>query len=267
MEPIDMETIDMETIGMETIDMETIGMETVGMETIDMENETTDITAAMAANVLLFGLMGKIFYSYPDFEWIHGLITEGVFEDIPGAGLIPETSGGQDLLLQWSKENSGGLSKELFSDLEVDYVRLFISGNDSVQAPPWESVFVNADPTLFQGSTMHVRSWYRRFGLEAENLHHEPDDHIGLEFAFISHLCSIALDYANTSDEVMFNKTVADLTEFTTHHVFRWGLRWCDLVIEKAKTKFYRGAALFSKGILINLAATLKVDIKTSVYR
>jgi len=231
------------------------------------EYESADLSTLLASYVLLFGLMGKLFYSYPDFTWIHSLITEGVFEDIPIVDSTSEMCSGQDMLLQWSKESGSGFSTDMFEDIEADYVRLFISGNKSVLAPPWESVFVNADPTLFQHSTMSVRYWYRRFGLEIENLHHEPDDHIGLECAFISHLFAIALTHANTPNEAILHETINEITQFTTQHVFIWAPHWCDLVIENSRTKLYRGAGWFTKGILISLADFLNVDIDIKVYR
>jgi len=236
-------------------------------KTMGIENDGADLPTIMASYVLLFGLMGRILYSYPDFAWIESLVTEGVFEDIPIDSSNREIRSGQDLLLLWSKENSDEFTKDTFDDLQSDYVRLFISGNDSLQVHPWESVFVNRHPTLFQQSTIRVRKWYKRFGLELENKNQEPDDHIGLELIFVSHLSALALGFLDASNETDYDKTIEDLSNFTTEHLFRWAPHWCDLVIENSKTDFYRGVALLTKGILISLAAFLQVDIVVEVFR
>lgn len=233
----------------------------------DEEPESMGVSAEMEGYALLFGLMGKVFYTYPDFAWVNDLVAEGTFEEIPEIGSNHDMRSGQDLVLKWCSVHRGGLSKDAFEALQVDYVRLFIGGNGSVLAPPWESVYVNSVPTLFQQSTMDVRNWYKRYDLVVENLNHEPDDHVGLEFSFVSHLCSIASNSADSSDEARLSKTMEDLSGFASEHVFSWVPRWCDLVMEQAKTDFFRGIALLSKGIVASFADALKVEAKTEVFR
>lgn len=231
------------------------------------ESETMDASMEMEGFALLFGLTGRVFYTYPDFAWVNGLIAEGTFEEIPEVCSNRDMHKGQDLILKWCGENREGLSKEAFEALQVDYVRLFIGGNGSVLAPPWESVYVNSVPTLFQQSTMNVRTWYKRYDLVVENLNHEPDDHVGLEFSFVSHLCSIVSNCTKASDEVRSSTTMQDLSEFASHHVFTWVPRWCDLVADQAETDFFRGIALFSKGVTTGFAKALKADVETEVFR
>lgn len=235
--------------------------------TIDEKNNHAQLSLTLASYKLLFGLMGKLLYSYPDRSWMESLATNGVFDEIPCVETNSEILKGRELLSEWNTENREGLSQAAFSEIEVDYVRLFIGGNKSLLAPPWESIFVSPEPTFFQRSTLHVRYWYKRFGLQAENLNHEPDDHIGLVLAFLSHLFTIALNNFELSKEVEYQQTIAEIRKFSTQHVFRWAPRCCDLVIENAKTKFFCGVGLLTKGSLRTLANFLEVDIKLKVFR
>ena len=68
--------------------------------------------------------------------------------------------------------------------VEQDYLRLFV-GLGMPLAPPWESTWANDARLLFQRETLDVRYWYRSAGLELARLHHDPDDHIGLELEFV----------------------------------------------------------------------------------
>ncbi len=225
------------------------------------QNDTfMDWATTMMGEKLLFGLLGKILYADLDKTWLQSLIDEDVFAEVPFGAAQSDTASGLELLHKWSQENSSCLSDESLNALRADYVRLFV-GIGRVLAPPWESVYFNDGRMVFQEQTLQVREWFRRFGVETEKLHREPDDHIGLELSFISHLAMLGLQALDEKDDTKFEQILKAQRQFITEHLQRWAPNWCKLVEENAKTDFYRGLAKLVRGTLFSLADNLEPQL------
>ena len=176
---------------------------------------------------------------------------------MPFAADQDETKTGLELMQKWGKD---GITDESFEKLHVDYTRLFI-GVGKVLAPPYESVYFGEDRLMFQERTLEVREWYKRFGLEAEKKYVEPDDHIGLELLFLSHLASLGIQSLEKGDQAEFNKLLDAQREFLKMHPGTWALTWCGLVEMNAWTDFYKGLAHLTRGALSALAEVLEVKL------
>jgi len=224
------------------------------------EYPKTKSQESLIGEVMLLSLLSRIIFNYPDNEertWLQSLINEDVFSDAPFAAEKDETKEGLLLLQNWGKN---GLSNEVFEHMQTDYTRMFI-GPGKVTVPPWESVYFGDDKLVFQEQTLGVRNWYRRFGLEAEKLHREPDDHIGLEMSFISHLATLGIQALNEQDKNRFEEILDAKSEFFKNHLGKWALRWCFLVKENAQTDFYQGVAHLIHGAMSELSEVLDVKI------
>lgn len=75
-----------------------------------------------------------------------------------------------------------------------------------VLAPPWGSVYMSEERLVFQKETLEVRNWYREFGLAAENLYREPDDHIALELGFLAHLAKLEYEALKAKDVIRYQE-------------------------------------------------------------
>lgn len=225
-----------------------------------------DLTATLVGEVLLLGLLGKAYYEEPQREWLEGLILEGVFAESPFGSEQPEVVHGLEILQQWSQAHSSGISEADFMELKQDYTRLFI-GVGFMSTAPWESVYFNRERMVFQEQTIQVRNWYLRFGLQAEKLNKEPDDHIGLELLFIAHLASLALQAIEQNESKSIDELQQAQREFLSEHLLRWGPGWCKLVIEHASTDFYRGLAHLTQGALFALAENLQIKMPKGMIR
>jgi TorA maturation chaperone TorD len=215
----------------------------------------------LTGEVLLFGLLGKALYQEPEKDWVDSLVVEQVFEDAPLQLQHPDAKQGLALLQGFSREIESGMSEQAFDELRLDYTRLFI-GPGKVLAPPWESVYFSEDRLVFQEQTLQVRGWYRRFGLQAEKLYNEPDDHVGLELAFLAHLASLGLKALGEEDRERFFALLDSQRDFLSQHVLRWAPQFCEQVVAKARTEFYKGIALLTRGALFDLAGLLEVEIR-----
>jgi TorA maturation chaperone TorD len=220
-----------------------------------------DWQETLTGEMLLMKMVGRIFYTYPTADertWLQSLIDQEIFAEAPFAAEKEETKAGLKLLQNWAEQ---GLSNEVFKSLQADYTRLFI-GLDVVIAAPWESVYFNEERLTFQEQTLEVRNWYRRFGLEAERIYREPDDHIGLELLFLSHLATLGIQALNEQDNARFDELWGAQREFYQQHLGAWALKWCDLVEGNARTDFYKGLATLTRGALSELSELL--DVKFS---
>jgi putative dimethyl sulfoxide reductase chaperone len=214
-----------------------------------------DWPAVLVGESLLFGLLGKMLYTYPEREWLEPLVEPDFFDESPLASDQADFQEGLVLLQSWNRAQNGRLTADSLDELRADYTRLFI-GPGKVLAPPWESVHFSQERLTFQQQTVQVREWYRRYGVEAANLYHEPDDHVGLEIAFLAHLANLALAAAEDRGE-RFAELLAAQREFLHRHPLRWAGVWQEQVASHAQTPFYRGAARLAWGALQELDTLL----------
>lgn len=222
------------------------------------------IEEILLGEYLVFGLLGRVLYNRPDESLLKALIDEDVFSEIPFGADQKETNKGQKILLNWAKNNQKGLSEDTLKDINADYTSLLV-GVGKVLAPPWESVYFTEDRLIFQEQTIQVRKWYRRFGLELENLHKEPDDHIGLEMSFIAFLAELgvkALQEKNTDEFESLNESQS---QFLSNQLLKWGPLWCGLVIQHAKTDYYQGLGHLTLGSLLAIADHFNLQIPKEV--
>jgi putative dimethyl sulfoxide reductase chaperone len=226
-------------------------------DTLIAPRMTEDWTARVAGQALVFQLLGKLVYEPPEADWLQSLAGEAVFDEIPFAAAQPEVITGLGLLQAWTRAYRAGEPSASFEALRADYTRLFV-GLGQVLAPPWESVQVDEEGMLFQEETLQVRAWYRRFGLEAERLYQEPDDHAGLELAFLAHLAQLALAAQSEGSPARLRELLEAQGAFLRTHASRWIFKWCAQVHEHARTDFYRGVAHLTAGALTELTAALR---------
>lgn len=220
----------------------------------------TDWVSFFTGEALVASLLSRILYTYPDKAWLQSLADEDVFSESPLGNNQPDVQDGLELLQGWTRTARGGITSEAFDDLRVDYTRLLM-GPGTILAPPWESVYFNEERLVFQEQTIQVRAWYRRFGVETANANQEPDDHIGLEFAFVAHLAQQALIALDQQEQTVFESLLAAQHEFLSKHPLSWVPQWCSLVESQANTDFFRGVALLTKGILAEIATTLHIRV------
>ncbi len=206
---------------------------------------------------LVFGLLGKAFYSYCDRVWLQSLADNDVFCSIPFGGQQTDTRQGQKVLVTWCEEQRGGMTDAAYESLCADYTRLFVASGPSY-TPPWESIYFSDDQLTFERQTEQVRSWYRRYCLEPEKMYQEPDDHIGLELSFVGHLAGLARAAHQEEDRRAFYALLDAQHNFLQEHLLRWAPQWCHRACEKAQNLFYTGVSLVSKGALEELTLVIR---------
>lgn len=215
------------------------------METNNHHPLQPDWAESLTAFALAFGFLHKAFYEEPDEPFIAALVAENLFAEWPVDSDDAETKTGLALLQAFAAD----WQDDQLSALRRDFARLFV-GPDRLLAPPWESVYLSREHLLFEEQTLAVRQFYGRFNLQAPNLNVEPDDHIALEMAFMAHLCTLGLTAVSHNDIPALNHTLQAQHDFLDEHLLRWAPEFCEKVIERADTAYYRGAAHLILGTL-----------------
>ena len=221
---------------------------------------TIDWKVTLLGETMLMGVLSKAIQNDPNREWLNSLVAQEVFSESPLESSCAEIDEGLSLLQGWSNSVNGEISDEQFVNLQTDYSRLFIGPAKPI-APPWESVYFNEDRMIFQKETAQVRAWYRRFGLEAEKLFKEPDDHIGLELSFLAYLAKLGLQALEDADETKFAEILQAKSQFISEHPLKWVKGWSELVQKNAHSDFYRGLAHLIHGALLVTEKTSKAHL------
>ena len=130
-------------------------------------------------------------------------------------------------------------------DLVWEYRRQFV-GPGRFPAPPWGSVYTDRECVIFGESTLALRAWMRRVGIERTTDERTPEDHIGLMLAMLAFL-------AQNRPELV--------DEYLRDHLLTWAPHYLE-VLEGATTHpFYRGLAQLTRASLEGLGVARELSV------
>ena len=108
---------------------------------------------------------------------------------------------------------------------------------------PYESVYTSAERLLMQRSRDEVLAAYRAQGFERSGDLNVPEDHAGIELAFMARLCRKEADALAAGDEVGAEAARETQRVFLRDHVLAWFPQLCADLEKRAKRGLYRGLA------------------------
>ena len=152
-----------------------------------------------------------------------------------------------DALDAAAREGETGM-QELLREIHLDHTYLFSMTGQS-RTTPYESVDRTDDATMFGPTTLQVREAYRAYGLMFERCANEPDDHVGLEFAFAAHL----LGRGAEGDA----SCLADCRDFLGAHLLTFAPAYLGVLEQRARSPYYRLVARIAQATLASLADAL----------
>ena len=211
---------------------------------------------------LAYHFLGRCFYEAPRARWLAAFAGDRLFESWPFPSRDDRTAAGLALLTEFC----GTWDPAQLDALTWDFNRLFV-GPGEMLATPWESVYRSRTKLTFQESTLQVRELYERFGVQAPAIHREPDDHLGLELAFVATLSDLAARAAAAADARQLTKCFETQKDFLQDHLLAWAPTCLALVDKHAETGYYRGAALLALGSLAESARLCGADPNTNPSR
>jgi TorA maturation chaperone TorD len=190
-------------------------------------------------------------YDEPTTSSIAGLAESGLFDEVPEEIDDPAITEGSALIKGWLSGYSD--DKDAIAGLQREWLRLFV-GVGEPQAPSWASYYSELDHRVYGRETLEVRKAYRKYGMEPETIHREPDDTLGLMLRFLAHLSALEVQEL---DPGKAQELVVEQESFLRTHILPWICRWSYLGQKYASSDFYRGAVLFTFGAIRDFARTL----------
>jgi TorA maturation chaperone TorD len=139
---------------------------------------------------------------------------------------------------------------EFLQTLNRDFHRLFRVPGDGY-TKPYEAVYTDqrevagevVDGLLMGGSTVEVQKLYDGAGLELSADVKELPDHIGVELAFMSFLCSQEAEARQRGDGQGLGVVLQKEVDFLRQHLARWTRDLCAKIRTSARTDFSRAVA------------------------
>lgn len=226
-----------------------------------MENYTVE---ELQGAGLALSLASRLIYLEPSQELIRPLVEDRVFDEVPFGEEDFYVRRGLSQLQEWCDETanaSDGLEDRV-GDLQREWLLVFV-GLGSPRAPSWASFYTDPGSRILAADTLKARAWYRRFGLQAENLNHEPDDNIGLMLAFLSHLVSAEAEA--DSDSPWSAEELQDAQkEFMAECLLPWLPAWHANATRESKSSFFKGVSDLIFGICIAYSARFGIRYDSS---
>lgn len=132
------------------------------------------------------------------------------------------------------------------SSLADEYRRLFV-GPAKKAAAPWGSVYTDRDQVVFGLSTLELREWLRKNGIEVRRGEsEEPEDHIGTMLELMAWL-------ADNRPEL--------LGDYLQHHLLTWAPHFLALMQNAAADAFFTGLAALTRSTLLGIQDALSLDV------
>lgn len=211
--------------------------------------ETTPLFENLHVLAAAFKLLGTALYHQPNQPFLATLREGRLLEEWPLQPDETDTARGLQLMRD---ALSGTEPPALVKELHNDYKALFV-GPEHVVAPPWESVYLSRDHLLFDVQTLQVRDAYARFGLQIPQMDREPDDHIGFELLFVSHLAELAAQALERGQADEAARCLSGARDFLDAHLNKWASLFVERLERHARTDYYRGLGRLVLGSLAAL--------------
>ena len=136
----------------------------------------------------------------------------------------------------------GNTWETLKEELDVDFARIFL-GLGPLTAFPYESIYKGSLGLLMQKPFEEVREFYGKAGIKKNPDLKEPDDHIGIELAFMVNLCSQAKVALKNDKKEEVLSLLERQKQFLQNHLLTWVPSLCKDIQTAAQTDFYKSLA------------------------
>ena len=125
------------------------------------------------------------------------------------------------LLAKETLANCSKADRDEYLLMTYEFNRLFV-GPTTLEAPPYESVYLSPDHLVMGDQTLAVRKIYSQENLQAAGQGHEPDDFIATELEFSAYLLCQIMDAQATKNDIKISLYKAQYQEFWAQHPSLW---------------------------------------------
>jgi anaerobic sulfite reductase subunit A len=217
-------------------------------ETSVAETEKANVTRAAVYSFLSRAFKVEIDERF--LECVH--VIEPTIKSLGDSQSSKELEQGSRELLEFAKHVKGlddEQKKKLLQDLAVEYAGLFL-GVGLTHIYLVESVHLGKEHLLYEAPYHEVLEAYRSLSFAKAKDFPEPEDHIAVEFEFMSNLCKWVFQTIQKRD---IENALAYLNlqnEFLRDHILRWVPDLCNKLDDAASTSFYKALAHLTLGFV-----------------
>jgi TorA maturation chaperone TorD len=186
------------------------------------------------------------FYYFLSWLYLEGPSQELVEDLIHGKFQLEyrnrEIEEGVKLLRKWA-EGMGDV-REGYLDAQDEFARLFI-GPGKPLVSPYQSVYEEGTP--YGKATLRMKEIYAEAEVSKGSGVKEPEDHIGMELAFMGLLCNRISSLVDKSEIL---KNLHTQKKFLNEQMLKWVPKFCEDILKSERASFYRGVAMLTLGFL-----------------
>lgn len=199
----------------------------------------------------MYRLLGRLYLKETDtdlFKTLQGLQFPAVTDDGPeGDAATDKMAEGYSRLAKFLANPP----EDVETELAADYARVFLGAGtvDDIVANPHESVYTSAEKLVCQDAFENMVKTLKGAGLKKDD-NGIFEDHIGLEFAYMQHMCARTLDAARKNDEKRVDTLLGMQSDFIDEHLLNWVPRFCEDIRKIPCTDFYPAVSLITEGFI-----------------
>lgn len=126
-----------------------------------------------------------------------------------------------------------------------EFFRIFNVFNEKgeILAPPWESVYVTKDQTMFGEAVFQLRDKLHQFGLRFINEKEEPEDHIAIQLEFMLYLLQYTEKAFDERQKDDFMRGIYNQYWLLSNHLMQWIKPFTKDIHSSSTSDFYKGIA------------------------
>ncbi|MBP1759719.1 MAG: cytoplasmic chaperone TorD family protein [Firmicutes bacterium] len=222
-----------------------------------MNEQNEGIAILLANRCFLYKLLQRIFGDEPNAELMEIALSQHTQEALQL--LLNEDEQQFDTYFELLTQLRQALEDDAeitLDKLKDEYTYLLI-GPNKLPAPPWESVYLTKERTIFQESTLNVRRIYLGYNFLPANYPHEADDHLALELDFMAHLAELTQGCFEEEKTEEIKKLLLDQKAFLDEHLLVWIGDFAKQIQQGKTQYFYPQIAELMEQVLIIDAAVL----------
>lgn len=110
-----------------------------------------------------------------------------------------------------------------------------------IPAPPWESVYVTKDQSMFGDPVFQIRRKLAEFGLQFVDENKEPEDHIAFELEFMCYLINYTIASLEEGNEDEYLKGLYSQYWLHKEHLHHWIQPFTNDIQSSDTSLFYIG--------------------------
>lgn len=204
----------------------------------------------------------RLFLESPQEELIFGLMDQrALLEEAPFSDVSKETAHELSNLLG---SITADHKKEFFAEVHRDYSYLFYMVGVS-HTSPFESVYRTDDRTMFGPTTLEVREAYRVYGVEVAGGGGQPDDHFGLELAYLAELFLQAGQALESGENNRVEQIIESVKNFLSAHLLVFAPVYLKNVQTRAQSAFYRISAKLMLEVIQHMAQVVGAEVTEGI--